>query len=589
MSESNPVPNVSARNAARYAWRKAPRSFSSKSRKGCKTCKIRRIKCDLTEPYCQKCTSTGRECDGYPQDPPLAPKSNNTLDVIAPRHAYNPLLPEEQPYGTGPIPPSLGSALFIYSTGSKEYLAINFFNSKTLPQLTGCRRSTSWVSIVMLFSNTVQAIHHAAVALGSLHRWYLQEKVNETPHDSNRNNEPMTNEFALYHYNLAIRRLLNHINQAGDSTTNTLITLLVCYLFTCFDNLAGNYKQASKHLKSGIKLLTEARVTIKKNGTTLQLPSSADLMRQLTEQYRHLDMQAATFLRDWYPQVLLDEETTPQPVLGPPDYQISSLGQAADVFEDLIPQVMVMRNWDTRFMHAGDSDTVLGSAVYYETLRKFLRWRAQMVGQIEAWSAAFATLLEPASSQLSASDTRLAQMLQLHYLTASSYLLVSLERNEMAFDNALPYFKMAVALGSALAVSHNAPFEGSAPDPEPGFTLEMGMIPAMYLMGVKCRDPQVRREIIAVLRRHPRREAMWDSVSAANVIEGAMELEEGGDPDFELGLKTISDITLDKRVTSIQWGPENGMYGSSGEPTIVVYEMCMPDGEHTLIPKKITL
>ncbi|KAH8701545.1 hypothetical protein BGW36DRAFT_371084, partial [Talaromyces proteolyticus] len=36
-----------------------------KSRGGCITCKIRRKKCDEMRPSCQRCTGTGRKCDGY--------------------------------------------------------------------------------------------------------------------------------------------------------------------------------------------------------------------------------------------------------------------------------------------------------------------------------------------------------------------------------------------------------------------------------------------------------------------------------------------------------------------------------------------
>ncbi|KGO52607.1 hypothetical protein PEX1_046290 [Penicillium expansum] len=43
------------------------RSPHTKSRLGCKTCKIRHKKCDETHPACFECTSTGRECDGYEQ------------------------------------------------------------------------------------------------------------------------------------------------------------------------------------------------------------------------------------------------------------------------------------------------------------------------------------------------------------------------------------------------------------------------------------------------------------------------------------------------------------------------------------------
>ncbi|KJR82369.1 uncharacterized protein SPSK_03074 [Sporothrix schenckii 1099-18] len=36
--------------------------------KGCETCRLRRVKCDNTRPYCKKCHDTGRECAGYDRE-----------------------------------------------------------------------------------------------------------------------------------------------------------------------------------------------------------------------------------------------------------------------------------------------------------------------------------------------------------------------------------------------------------------------------------------------------------------------------------------------------------------------------------------
>ncbi|KAI1354583.1 hypothetical protein F5Y01DRAFT_254763 [Xylaria sp. FL0043] len=36
--------------------------------KGCNTCRIRRVKCDNTKPFCKKCTDYGRECGGYERE-----------------------------------------------------------------------------------------------------------------------------------------------------------------------------------------------------------------------------------------------------------------------------------------------------------------------------------------------------------------------------------------------------------------------------------------------------------------------------------------------------------------------------------------
>ncbi|KAF4551780.1 Aspercryptin biosynthesis cluster-specific transcription regulator atnN-like protein [Elsinoe fawcettii] len=37
----------------------------TKVKTGCGTCRIRKIKCDEDKPFCKKCVSTGRSCDGY--------------------------------------------------------------------------------------------------------------------------------------------------------------------------------------------------------------------------------------------------------------------------------------------------------------------------------------------------------------------------------------------------------------------------------------------------------------------------------------------------------------------------------------------
>ncbi|KAK8113257.1 hypothetical protein PG984_013783 [Apiospora sp. TS-2023a] len=36
--------------------------------KGCNTCRVRRVKCDNTRPFCKKCTDHGRVCEGYERE-----------------------------------------------------------------------------------------------------------------------------------------------------------------------------------------------------------------------------------------------------------------------------------------------------------------------------------------------------------------------------------------------------------------------------------------------------------------------------------------------------------------------------------------
>lgn len=81
-----PVPKMTDTMPAQEVHKgvKRTRKAHNKVRTGCLTCKIRRKKCDETKPECNRCTSTGRKCDGYAvpvlqsstspddsQDPPL--------------------------------------------------------------------------------------------------------------------------------------------------------------------------------------------------------------------------------------------------------------------------------------------------------------------------------------------------------------------------------------------------------------------------------------------------------------------------------------------------------------------------------------
>lgn len=56
---------------------------TSRTRDGNKRCRIRRIKCDEEKPFCRRCVSTGRKCDGYNSHQLRFP-SQTVSSVVAP-------------------------------------------------------------------------------------------------------------------------------------------------------------------------------------------------------------------------------------------------------------------------------------------------------------------------------------------------------------------------------------------------------------------------------------------------------------------------------------------------------------------------
>jgi hypothetical protein len=65
--------------------------------------------------------------------------------------------------------------------------------------------------------------------------------------------------------------------------------------------------------------------------------------------------------------------------------------------------------------------------------------------------------------------------------------------------------------------------------PNLSFTLDMGHIPPLYYVALKCREPRLRRRAIELLMSMPHKEGVWDGEVAAYVARQVMEMEEGGE------------------------------------------------------------
>lgn len=78
----------------------------------------------------------------------------------------------------------------------------------------------------------------------------------------------------------------------------------------------------------------------------------------------------------------------------------------------------------------------------------------------------------------------------------------------------------------------------------PGFTfaLEPGITASLYLVGIKCRDPFIRREIIEILAKMKVQEGMWSRRSFATYCQRFMDLEE---------TRAIEVVRIDGAVTYI--------------------------------------
>ncbi|PYH92819.1 hypothetical protein BO71DRAFT_485116 [Aspergillus ellipticus CBS 707.79] len=563
---------------ANQAWRKKPRKFSPKSRLGCKTCKIRRVKCDLSRPSCLRCHSTGRTCDGY-SEMPLAFKTEEmnkesshycsektdgaeSCDSYPLSTTTNTCQPEQshaQYYGLNLQ--NLRPCMILPVNGSAQADAMCFFEYISIQHLNAYNPCESWRKTLMFFSQTVPSVRYAATALALIHRNYLDRDSDVLAHQPQSLDLWQSDKTPLLHYNRAIRSLLNQ--ESGDSTELTTISLLVCYLLACFDHLVGNCVQAVKHLRGGVEISRNIDQAILRNSLYDNANPSGlgTFISQITRQIRRLDIQAVTFLVDWTPNDIQETWMTPVP---PSDGTFQSLEQAANHLHILVARVMRLCNTEQQLSPMGKMPPLPSSL------------QDIVLEQIETWSRLFENTLHQGNTHATDPATYpLASLLRLQHTIAWILLSSHGPGREMEYDNFLPQFQQCVVLAGDVAAAHEQ-YSGSL---KLTFTPEIGIIPVLYIIGVKCRHPVVRREVLRILRRQPMREAVWDSISAARVVERVIEIEEGGAGSGEVTMAlSIEQIALWRRVEALSWVHVVG--GWSAARLDITYTFCAREGVH---------
>lgn len=511
-----------------------------------------------------KCQSTGRACDGYGEMPYVL-----KTDIASSHYQDNNAKGAEcydryRPGGTicayqskqwhakshDLISHHLGPLMVLPATGSTQTEAMCFFEYISIKHLNEYRPNETWRETLMFFSQTVPAVRYAAIALALVSRSYLDRDSMDRVH------QPSPNKDALFYYNRAIQLLLNQ--ESGDSDETTAITLLVCYLFTCFDHLAGNYVQAMKHLRGGVELSRNIDKTILNNNTYDDTKSSAvhTLIRQVTRQIRRLDVQAATFLVDWTP-IDVQEAVVPDLLLF--NSTFGSLDQAADRLQILVAQVMGLRNAEQETYFTGEMPPPPPPSIKNNILR-----------ELETWSNLFDNMLQQGNShETDAEAYPLIPLLRLQYTIAWTLLSSYGSGREMEYDNFLPQFQQCVTLADDLVAAHER-YSGSL---KPTFTPEIGVLPVLYIIGVKCRHPMLRRKVLSILRRQPIREAIWDSISVARIIERVIEIEECGSEKKEM-IRSMEQIAVWQRVEALSWIQESAVRVD------ITYTFCTREGMH---------
>jgi hypothetical protein len=287
------------------------------------------------------------------------------------------------------------------------------------------------------------------------------------------------------------------------------------------------------------------------------LSGSHTLLAHVVGQIRRLDMQAVAFLVQWTP---IDIQETADPKILSSDDGFESLNHAADYLQELVARAMRLQ-WMAQ--EASFAEGVPSKAS-----------KEIVIEQLETWSRRFEEMVDQSSDH--GTDTGSHRlMLLLRLQNAILWILIKClgPGREMEYDRFLPQFQQCVAMADDVAVAHEL-CTGSS---RPAFTPEVAILPILYIIGAKCRDPAVRRRVLGILRRQSLREAVWDSVFATRAVERIAEIEEGNAGGVKA--KSMEEIQVWQRVECVSWAQV--VAGQSAARMELHYTFCKQEGKHT--------
>ncbi|KAG5659241.1 hypothetical protein KAF25_000443 [Fusarium avenaceum] len=443
---------------------------------GCITCRIRRVKCDLGKPSCQRCLTSKRQCDGYlPENSTVTRRqlaeAAREVSVIGPISRALSLYPRHGSSSRSPTPPNL--SLF------------DVFRTLTAPSTAAFIPSQFWTRELLQLAHSEPAVWHATLALGALHQ---RHELNWQGHGFHTSEGLWAQAAENY------GRAISHARDVKDPIRLLSLSLALVSI----THMTGRWADSQVHIMAGHRLLNQA-------GHSVATSSAAEVLTRL-------DLHAMTFSdssapypykeapsRVWIDEVMLKT------------FKLESYAQAGTALFGLMRRIMMLGE---RTAHWDEQAISNDQQMLEDTIQDLVAWEYKM-GQFE--------MSHPKSH-----DQRGAVSIRLYHTLLRTFLVAGAFGLEMRWDNLLGLYERILTLAETLW-SYTPNCNVHSP-----LSLEPGVIVPVFMVAQRCRHPWLRRRAISFLHKIKRQEGMWFSDGAAVVSQRIMEIE--GQAYFESDL-----------------------------------------------------
>jgi hypothetical protein len=444
--------------------------------------RIRRVKCDEEKPSCRKCLTTGRKCDGYamPKSRKGNNKSNGTVEDLHP--PANSLTKINVPWN-----PSMS-----IDGSENQRRGFRYFQTRRFSQMAGNFEFYFWDTAILQYSHSFPVVQHSLLALSAIYEERTLESLTLTGHTSD-------NKYVLEQYTKAVAGLVEYISTDNQDPRATLIS---CLLLVWVELLQRNIDEGFQHLFSGFKILTHLRDSGKVTDSNEGIEDVyAALDRSFTRLRIQLSIHGSTTdeIAKTRPLTLDNAKAIP--------LTFSSIDQSRvcldNEFKAIFEYFRMVRN---RIDDCGNLDVIDRKSDAFIRQAHILR--------LEQWGRATMEMVE---NNLCKAESAEFIYLQLYHLLAMLLLKVPGAENEMDFDKYTAEFEQIVMLTERLA--------GYQENIYP-LSFEMGVIPPLFFVGLKCRILRIRRKAMDLMRQAPEQEGLWMRNDCLSFLEWKINTEE---------------------------------------------------------------
>lgn len=500
----------------------------------------RHKKCDENRPSCQRCVSSGRECEGY------YASTDKQVKTARPVRQYVPIVPKTSP--AQKAQPKLALSLSLTSPGQvdltpPERWHLHFFHNATARLCGAYFHDEFWHGLIHQLSEEQPAVRYAVIAMSARQTQFERAQLRQA--------SQIEQQFlSLKQCNKAIASLRKVLAKEPPGVARNQIVLTTCAVLVYLALFEDDPKIADYHFHSGYRLLLEWQ----KDGFGGS-PSGPVLMRTFAQLQLHRSTCAnpATFVEENDPSLL-------SPVVE------DSRPTKSDVNPKVVNHFMTVLGWillqnDRAGFTLESTGRLLrsGEAAVLSMLRL---WRTQLRRSVLIYGDNVCQTDRDTLSILSLWSEVIYIKLSTKSLPASN------ENSEMRSDHFLSHFQRAVMLAKSLLMASETSSVLS------DFPVKAVIIPPLLFCGFKCRDWQVRCQVRLLLQGFKDHDDAWVSGSIL-ALEEIIKIESKGIasgeqiPDYARVNSMRVDIHAQDSQVSIRYRRSHWLPDESGNSRIL--------------------